>query len=126
MAKVAVVEDDPEIRELLELTMQHAGYEVTSARDGKRGLDIILREQPKVAILDVMMPGMTGFELCHAAKQLMGPQRAPFVIILTAKGLPTDVAAGRAHGADLYLIKPIDMDKLLDHVRDALDESEAI
>ena len=126
MAKVAVVEDDPEIRELLDLTMQHAGYEVMSAGDGKRGLDIILRERPKVAILDVKMPGMTGFELCHAAKQLMGPQRAPFVIILTAKGLPTDVAAGRAHGADLYLVKPVDMDKLLDHVRDALDESEAI
>ena len=73
-----------------------------------------------------MMPGMTGFELCHVANQLMGAQRSPFVIILTAKRLPTDVAAGRAHGADLYLIKPVDMDKLLAHVRDALDKSEAV
>ena len=124
MAKVAVVEDDIEIRELLEFAVRHAGFEVVSAGDGKRGLDVILRERPQVAILDVMMPGMSGFEVCHAVKALMGP-RAPHVIMLTAKGQPTDVSAGHAHGADLYLIKPVDTNKLLDHVRDAIDESEA-
>lgn len=124
MTKVAVVEDDTQIRKMLAFTIQHAGFEVVSAGDGKRGLDIILRERPKVAILDVMMPGLSGFEVCHAVKQLMGP-RAPYVIILTAKGQSTDIAAGRAHGADLYLIKPVNMDKLLGHVRDAIGENEA-
>ena len=123
MGKVAIVEDETEIRELLEFAMEHAGFEVVSAGDGKRGLDIILREQPGVAILDVMMPGMSGFEVCHAVKQLMG-SRAPYVIILTAKGQATDVSAGHAHGADLYLIKPVDTYKLLNHVRKAIDESE--
>lgn len=118
MTKVAIVEDDVQIRRMLELTMQHAGFEVVSAGDGKRGLDIILRDRPQVAILDVMIPGMSGFELCHAVKQLMG-SRAPYVIMLTAKGQATDVAAGHAHGADLYLIKPVDMNKLLGHVREA-------
>ncbi len=121
MTKVAVVEDDSEIRRLLEFAIEHAGFEVISAGDGKRGLDIILRERPKVAILDVMMPGLSGFEVCRAVKQLMGP-RAPYVIILTAKGQATDVAAGRAHGADLYLIKPIDVDKLLNYVKKVVEE----
>jgi DNA-binding response OmpR family regulator len=104
---------------MLEVAIQHIGLEVVSAGDGKRGLDLILRERPQVAILDVMMPGMSGFELCHAVKQLMGT-RAPYVIILTAKGQPTDITAGRAHGADLYLIKPVDMGRLLDHVKGAI------
>lgn len=119
VARVAIVEDDTEIRELLEFALRYAGFEVVSAKDGKRGLDTILRERPEVAILDVMMPGMSGFEVCHAVKQLMGP-RAPYVIILTARGQPTDVSAGHAHGADLYLIKPVDTNKLLDHVRNAV------
>jgi DNA-binding response OmpR family regulator len=122
MTKVAVVEDDTEIRKLLEFAMKHAGFEVVSASDGKRGLDIILRERPKVAILDVKMPGMSGFEVCHAVKQLLGP-RAPYVIMLTARSQTTDIAAGRAHGADLYLIKPVDMTTLLSHVRNAICES---
>ncbi len=124
MTKVAVVEDDAQIREILERAMLHAGYQVMSAGDGKRGLDIILREQPKVAILDVMMPGMSGYAVCHAVKQLMGP-RAPYIIMLTARGQPTDVAAGHAHGADLYLIKPVDLSKLISHVREALGEGQA-
>lgn len=121
--KVAVVEDDTEIRKLLEFAMKYAGFEVVSASDGKRGLDVVLRERPKVAILDVKMPGMSGFEVCHAAKQLMGP-RAPYVIMLTARSQTTDIAAGRAHGADLYLVKPVDMTTLLNHVRNAMGESE--
>ena len=125
MAKVAVVEDDTEIRELLEFAIRHAGFEVMSAGDGKRGLDVILRERPEAVVLDVMMPGMSGFEVCHAIKQLMGP-RAPYVIMLTARGQPTDVSAGHAHGADLYLIKPVDTNKLLGHVRDAVDRIDAV
>jgi len=119
MTKVAVVEDDVEIRRLLEFVMNHAGYEVVVAGDGKRGLDLILRERPEVVILDVMMPGMSGFDVCRAAKRLMG-SRAPYVIMLTAKGQATDVSAGHAYGADLYLIKPVDMDRLLTRVRDAI------
>jgi DNA-binding response OmpR family regulator len=123
MTKVAIVEDDAEIRKMLALTMQYAGYEVVSAGDGKRGLDIIIRERPQAVVLDVMMPGMSGFELCHAVKLLMGPQ-APFVIMLTAKGQQTDVAAGLAHGADLYLIKPVDASRLLNHITDAIGKGE--
>jgi DNA-binding response OmpR family regulator len=125
MAKVAIVEDELEIREMLELTMEYAGFEVVSAEDGKHGLDVILRERPQVAILDVMMPGMSGFELCHAVKMLMGP-RAPYIIMLTAKGQATDVAAGRAHGADLYLIKPVDMTTLLTYVTRAANSSPGL
>jgi len=122
VAKVAIVEDDTEIRELLEFAVMHAGFDVVSAGDGKHGLDVILRERPRVAILDVMMPGMSGFEVCRAVKQLMGP-RAPYVIMLTAKGQPTDVSAGHAHGADLYLIKPVDTNRLLNYVRDAAENT---
>lgn len=124
MTKVAIVEDDVEIRRMLELTIQYAGYEVVSAGDGKRGLDVIIRERPHAAILDVMMPGMSGFELCHAVKLLMGA-RAPYVIMLTAKGQPTDVAAGLAHGADLYLIKPVDASILLNHITQAIGKGKS-
>jgi len=125
VAKVAIVEDENEIRELLEYAIGYAGFEVVSAGDGKRGLDVIFRERPEVVILDVMMPGMSGYEVCHAIKQLMGP-RAPYVIMLTARGQPTDVTAGRAHGADLYLIKPVDTDKLLDHIRYGIGKGETV
>jgi len=121
VVKVAVVEDDIQLSQLLGIALQHAGFAVVSASDGKRGLDLILRERPNIAILDVMMPGMSGFEVCHAVKQLMG-SRAPYVIILTARGQSTDIAAGRAHGADLYLVKPVHMPKLIGHIRDAADE----
>jgi len=122
VAKVAIVEDETVIRELLEFAVTHAGFDVVSAGDGKRGLDTIIRERPRVAILDVMMPGMSGFAVCRAVKQLMGP-RAPYIIMLTAKGQPTDVSAGHAHGADLYLVKPIDTNKLLNHVKDAVENT---
>jgi DNA-binding response OmpR family regulator len=124
VVRVVVVEDETEIRELLEIAIRLAGFDVVSAGNGKRGLDTILRERPQVAILDVMMPGMSGFAVCHAVKQLMGP-RAPYVIMLTAKGQPADVSAGHAHGADLYLIKPVDTIRLLDHISDAIAEREA-
>jgi two-component system alkaline phosphatase synthesis response regulator PhoP len=122
VTKVAIVEDDTEIRELLEFAVAHSGFDVVSAGNGKRGLDIIIRERPRVVILDVMMPGMSGFAVCRAVKQLMGP-RAPYIIMLTAKVQPADVSAGHAHGADLYLIKPVDTNKLLNHIKDAVDNT---
>jgi DNA-binding response OmpR family regulator len=76
VVKVAVIKDETEIRELLEIAIGLAGFEIVSAGDGKRGLDTILRERPLVAILDVMMPGMSGFAVCHTVKHLMG-HRAP-------------------------------------------------
>jgi DNA-binding response OmpR family regulator len=125
VAKVAIVEDENEIRELLEYAIGYAGFEVVSASDGKRGLDVIFRERPQVVILDVMMPGMSGFAVCHAIKQLLGT-RAPYVIMLTARGQPTDVTAGHAHGADLYLIKPVDTDELLDHIRHGIHKDKTV
>jgi DNA-binding response OmpR family regulator len=122
VTKVAIVEDDDDIRRMLELTFKYAGFEVVSAGDGKRGLDTVIRERPDVAVLDVMMPGMSGFELCRAVKLLLG-SRAPYVIMLTAKGQSTDMAAGLAHGADLYLVKPVDAANLLSHVGRAASRS---
>jgi DNA-binding response OmpR family regulator len=95
--KVLIADDEPNIVVSLEFMMKREGYEVVVARDGRRALEAIRRERPQLVLLDAMMPGMTGFEVCEAVRA--DPQvRDTAILMLTAKGRDTDVARGLGGG----------------------------
>jgi DNA-binding response OmpR family regulator len=117
--KVLIVDDEPNIVVSLEFLMQREGYQVLVATDGPQALDLIQRERPQLVLLDVMMPGKSGFEVCQAVRadeSLTGVK----IVLLTAKGRDTDVAKGIALGADAYVTKPFSTKDLAAKVRELL------
>jgi DNA-binding response OmpR family regulator len=113
--KILICDDEPHIRMLLEQTLEDLedeGVELLMAADGQEGLDTILNEQPDLVFLDVMMPKLSGFEVCEKVKQEHG--LGVTIVLLTAKGQEVDRERGRAAGADLYITKPFDPDQLLE------------
>jgi DNA-binding response OmpR family regulator len=117
--KILIVDDEPNIVVSLEFLMKREGYEVSVARDGIEALERILRERPDVVLLDVMMPGKTGFEVCQAvrADESLAATR---ILLLSAKGRETDVAKGLALGANGYMTKPFSTRDLALRVRELL------
>ena len=114
--KILIVDDEPNILVSLEFLMKREGYEVLLARDGNEALAAIARERPALVLLDVMMPGKTGFEVCQAVRAdetLAGTK----IVLLTAKGRETDVAKGLAIGAIEYVTKPFSTRELAARVR---------
>jgi len=110
--KVLVVEDDAQILRVLELELNHEGYDVETARDGLSGLERALKE-PDLIILDLMLPKLDGMEV---ATRVRAKSRVP-IIMLTAKDRIPDRVAGLDAGADDYLPKPFSIDELLARVR---------
>jgi DNA-binding response OmpR family regulator len=100
---VLLIEDDPAIREGLELGLRHLGHEVDSAADGPAGLALAVEKAPDVIILDLMLPGLDGFEVC---RRLRAAGATP-IIMLTARSDDLDVVAGLEAGADDYVTKPV-------------------
>lgn len=117
--KVLVVEDDAAISRVLQLELQHEGYDVELARDGLEGLEKALKE-PDLVILDLMLPRMDGLELC---KRLRAKSTVP-IIMVTAKDRVPDRVAGLDLGADDYLTKPFSTDELLARVRARLRDKQ--
>lgn len=120
--RVLVAEDDDDIRDLVVFKMQQAGYEVVTAADGRRALDLATAQRFDLAVLDVMMPGPTGFDVCRALRAQEETSGLP-VILLTAKAQEADVAAGFAAGADDYVAKPFSPRELMSRVRAVLARS---
>lgn len=110
--RVAVIDDEPRIRELLELTLGHHGYTVRSAPDGPTGLDLVKEWEPDLIVLDVMMPMVSGIELLPMLRRVTD---AP-VVILSARGELDSKVEGLAHGADDYLSKPFEIQELVAHI----------
>ncbi|MGY6553728.1 MAG: response regulator transcription factor [Wenzhouxiangella sp.] len=117
--RVLIADDEPNIVISLEYLMRREGHEVSVARDGDEALDMIRRAPPDLVLLDAMMPGKSGFEVCQAvrADQALSGVR---IIMLTAKGRETDQAKGKALGADDYIIKPFSTRELAERVRQML------
>lgn len=103
MPRILLIEDDAQVREGLELALRHLGHDVRSRGDGVSGLEALRAEQPDVVVLDVMLPGADGFEVCRRAR---GASDVP-IVMLTARGDDVDVVAGLEAGADDYLVKPV-------------------
>jgi DNA-binding response OmpR family regulator len=110
--RVMVVDDERRIREMLELSLSHHGYDVRSAQDGQAALKLAQEWQPDVIILDVMMPKLDGITLLPMLRRF---SEAP-VIMLSAKGEIDDKVGGLSVGADDYLSKPFELPELLAHV----------
>lgn len=103
MASVLLVEDDPGARQGLELALQRLGYGVRAAATGEAALDCFRADAADVVVLDVMLPGLDGFEVC---RQLRRDSDVP-VIMLTARGEDLDIVGGLEAGADDYVVKPV-------------------
>ncbi|MED1203020.1 response regulator transcription factor [Heyndrickxia acidicola] len=107
--KILLIDDEPSILEFLELGLQSEGFDVQTAPDGLTGVNLAKQFQPHIAILDVMMHGMNGFEVCKMLKK-MGNMA---IIMLTAKDEVDDRVKGLTLGADDYMIKPFSFEELL-------------
>jgi DNA-binding response OmpR family regulator len=117
--KVLIADDEPNILITLEYLMKREGWLVSVARDGHEALEAIRRERPDLVLLDVMMPGKSGFEVC-AALRADESLAATKVLMLTAKGRDTDRAQGLGVGADAYMTKPFSTQELAAKVREML------
>ena len=117
--RVLIADDEPNILISLEFLMKREGHTVSVARDGNEALAAIQRERPDLVVLDVMMPGKTGFDVCQAvrADETLASVK---ILMLTAKGRETDLAKGTALGADAYMTKPFSTKELAAKVREML------
>lgn len=118
-ATVLIADDEPNILLSLEFLMRREGYRVLVARNGQEALDAIFTHQPNLVLLDVMMPFKNGFEVCQAVRE-RDDLAAVRIVMLTAKGRDTDMAKGRALGADDYMTKPFSTRELVEKVRHLL------
>lgn len=119
---ILVVDDDPSITSVLRRGLAYEGYEVATASSGKEGLDLVREQPPSLVILDVMMPGIDGLEVC---RRLRSASPALPVIMLTAKDSPSDQVLGLEIGADDYVVKPFAFDVLLARIRARLRRVES-
>ena len=120
--KILICDDEPHIRMLLEQTLEDLedeGVELLVATNGQEGLDAILESKPDLVFLDVMMPFLSGFEVCEKVKKEHGLTDIK-VVLLTAKGQDADREKGLAAGADEYITKPFDPDDLYDFASETL------
>ncbi|MGO9311349.1 MAG: response regulator [Syntrophobacteraceae bacterium] len=115
-SKILVVEDDHDIAQLLAITMKKAGYEVAVTENGYEALNSIRRHPPDLVILDLMIPGIDGFEVCKEMKRDPKTGAVP-VLIVTARGEEIDRIIGLELGADDYVVKPFSPRELLLRVR---------
>jgi DNA-binding response OmpR family regulator len=112
---ILVADDDDDILMLLSFHLEHAGFEVVQAHNGLQALELAVERRPALAVLDVMMPGLDGFDVTRELRADARTRSMP-VILLTARAQATDVAHGMAAGADEYVKKPFDADDLKDRV----------
>ena len=119
MSKILIVEDEKKIARFLELELKHEGYDVLTAFDGRSGLDTALEENPDLLILDLMLPELSGIEVC---RRLRHTSDVP-IIMLTAKDDVSDKVMGLDMGADDYVTKPFAIEELLARIRVALKKN---
>jgi len=102
---ICIVEDEDDIREILEIQLKREGYTPISTDSGEKGLRLIREHKPQLVLLDVMLPGMDGFDVCRALRAEKSTREIP-VVMITARGEEADVVTGLEIGADDYITKP--------------------
>ena len=120
MTTILVADDEKHIRELVEITLEYNNYDVLSAADGASALELATRERPALALLDIRMPKLDGYEVCRQIKSDPALADIP-VIFISAKAQEDEIKMGYDAGAQDYLLKPFDMDDLLLSVRRLLE-----
>jgi two-component system alkaline phosphatase synthesis response regulator PhoP len=119
MRRILVAEDEPHILLLIQRKLESSGYAVIPADNGTDALRLALEEKPDLMVLDIMLPGVQGLEICQTVKSTLGKD-APPIILISALGQQLDVEAGLAAGADDYIIKPFAPRQLVDRIEAAL------
>lgn len=121
--KILVIEDDPGALRLMVYTLQHEGYKVLTAPNGLEGLKKAKEERPDLIVLDVMLPGIDGFEICHRLRA--EPQTAHLpILMLSGKEKEIDKATGLKVGADDYLTKPAGRSEIVSRVETLLAQKK--
>ncbi|MGB3204321.1 MAG: response regulator transcription factor [Crinalium sp.] len=119
---ILIVEDEPEIARLIQLALEKEGFSSRISRDGISAMDAFLEQQPDLIILDLMLPGLDGLEVCARIRQKPGV-KDPYILMLTARGEEIDRVIGLSTGADDYLVKPFSPRELVARVRALLRRS---
>lgn len=122
MIKILIAEDEPDIRELISLTLKFSGYEVVSVKDGSEAVDIAQAENFDLILMDVRMPRMTGYEACRILRSNDSTREIP-IIFLSAKGQESEVQAGLEAGADQYILKPFAPEMLTRKIKEVLNSN---
>ena len=120
--QILIVEDDAEIAELLRGTLDREGFSCGVCRDGQEAIEQFYRVQPDLVILDWMLPGIDGLEVCARIRQKPG-EKDPYILMLTARGEEFDRVVGLSTGADDYLVKPFSPREMVARVRALLRRS---
>ena len=120
MKKILIVDDQPEVRELVEVTLFSDKYSILKAENGEQALEIVARDKPDVILMDVMMPGkIDGLEATRRIKKNLRT-KSSYIIMLTAKGQKKDFELGLEAGADDYFVKPFSPLDLIKKVEEVL------
>lgn len=114
--EILIVEDEAEIAQLIQLYLEKEGFSCRTCRDGLSALQIFQEQKPDLIILDLMIPGLDGLEVCARVRQKPGT-KDPFILMLTAKGEEIDRIIGLSTGADDYMVKPFSPKELVARVR---------
>jgi len=120
--RILVVEDEESLLKLESILFTSKGYQVTGVMDGKSALEEIAHNPPDLVVLDVMLPGLDGFEVCRAIKGDPATSSIP-VVMLTAKKGAQDLERGRTVGADAYITKPFKSVKVLEVIEELLEKA---
>ena len=119
MTKILIAEDDQDIRELIVLTLQFNGFDVTPAADGAAAVELAPTDNFDLILMDVRMPRMTGYEACRKLKALDATKDIP-VVFLSAKGQEKEIETGLDAGATDYILKPFAPDQLVAKIKQVL------
>ena len=117
--KIVIIEDEPDILEVLSYNLKREGFDVFTAVNGTLGLSLVNKENPDLLLLDLMLPGMDGIEICSNVKSNPANQNT-LIIMVTAKGEESDIVLGLGVGADDYITKPFSPKELVARVKAVL------
>jgi two-component system, OmpR family, phosphate regulon response regulator PhoB len=125
MKKILIVDDQLEVRELVQVTLEIGDYQILAAENGQQALEVAQAEHPDIILLDIMMPGsnVDGLEVCRRIKNDPDMSRTT-IVMLSAKGQESDIAAGRQAGADDYFTKPFSPIALIEKVEEVMNRAE--
>ncbi|ODS32520.1 MAG: hypothetical protein SCARUB_02375 [Candidatus Scalindua rubra] len=122
MPKILIADDEPNMRVLLKETLEEfedKGVELLTADNGEETFKIIKTKRPELVILDIMMPGMSGYEICDTVKNVLG-MKGIYILMLTAKAQEFDRLKGNEVGVDIYITKPFDPDEIIKKAAEVL------
>jgi DNA-binding NarL/FixJ family response regulator len=120
LSRILIVDDDPTVRRLIATLLERAGYETVEAGSGEEGLELARQHSPRLVLLDINLPGTSGYAVCHELRQTLG-QQFPIIFLSGERTESFDRVAGLLIGADDYVTKPFDSDELIARVSRMLD-----